>query len=384
MDLSDYTYETDTALATTLPARWYTAPEFLTEERRKIFHRSWQYVGSVSWLQKAGDHFSVEVQGEPLVITRDKDGRLRALSNVCRHRAGPLVDGHGCSAALQCKYHGWTYDLDGRLRGAPEFEGVRHWDKSTVRQPEFRLETWGPLIFVCLDTETAPLAETLGAIPAETAALGIDPNAYRFVFRRDYLIQCNWKVYIDNYQEGYHLPIAHPQLFKEVDYSRYTVENHGLYSRARAPVRPPVGTGTRQYAEAAGREALYYWVFPNLMINVYPDNMSTNLIVPIDEKTTLTVFEWFVPPGSSVGQGLNPPSYWPVSRPYPEPDTPLPPDLAKTIGFSHQVQLEDIFLCESVQRALGSRTYDKGRLSVKRENGVHHFHQLVYNALSAN
>jgi choline monooxygenase len=384
VDLSDYKVESDIALATTLPSRWYTSPEFLEEERRRIFHRSWQYVGSLHWLTKPGDHFSVEIQGEPVVITRDKAGTLRALSNVCRHRAGPLADGHGCSPSLQCKYHGWTYDLDGRLRGAPEFEGVRNWDKGNVRQPEFHLETWGPLIFVNLEADCRPLAETLGAIPQETEAMGIDPAHYRFVFRRDYVIQCNWKVYVDNYQEGYHLPIAHPQLFREVDYSRYSVENAAHYSRARAPVRAAQGTAPRQYGEAAGTEALYYWIFPNLMINVYPDNLSTNLIVPLDHQTTLTSFEWFVPKDSPIGAGLPPPTYWPLSRPFKEPEGTIPEDLQKTIAFSHQVQVEDIFLCESVQRALRSRTYDKGRLSAKRENGVHHFHKLVHQALSAN
>jgi choline monooxygenase len=382
VDFSDYTPTEDTARATTLPARWYTDPEVLEAERRSIFHRSWPYVGSAEWLKAPGDHLATEIQGERLVVTRDKEGRLRALSNVCRHRAGPLAEGKACSPSLQCKYHGWTYDLDGRLRAAPEFDGAKDWDKSQVKLPEFRLEAWGPLLFVSLDAEVPPLADYLGDIVKETNRFGADLSDYRFVYRRDYVIDCNWKTYVDNYQEGYHIPLAHPALFREVDYNRYVVENGAAFSRHRTPVRASQGAAPRQYAEAAGKEALYYWLFPNLMINVYPDNLSTNLVVPLGPEKTLTVFEWFVPKDSKVGTGLPPPAYHPLSRPLAEPEKALPEDLAATIAFSHQVQLEDIYLCEAVQRGLHSRTYDKGRLSPKRENGVHHFHKLLHAALS--
>ncbi len=371
MDFSDYRYSGDIAEATTLPSRWYTDPAVLAAERKNLFHKGWQYVGSLAWLTEPGSHFATEIQGEPLIVLRDRQGKLRALSNVCRHRAGPLAEGRGCSPVLQCKYHGWTYDLDGRLRAAPEFEGVRNWDKTQVSLPEFRVDTWGPLVFVSLAPTGPGLAETLGAIPGETKALGVDPASYRFLHRRDYLVKCNWKAYVDNYQEGYHIPLAHPALYKEIDYGKYVVENRKTHSRHHTPMKA-----------GGGKQALYYWIFPNLMINVYPDNLSTNLVVPIDEETTLTVFEWFVPKDSPVV--VPEPKYWPLSKPLPGNEESLPADLEKITAFSHQVQLEDIYLCESVQRALHSSTYDRGRLSPKRENGVHHFHKLVAEALSQN
>ncbi len=110
----------------------------------------------------------------------------------------------------------------------------------------------------------------------------------------DYLIECNWKVYIDNYLEGYHLPAAHPSLFRELDYAQYRVETFRYYSSQIAPIRARGGSEARRYQFANnGRSALYYWIFPNFMLNVYPDNLSINVILPMGPDRTLTIFEWF-------------------------------------------------------------------------------------------
>jgi choline monooxygenase len=345
---------TDLAHATTIPSRWYLDPQFLEMERGRVFARTWQPVGFAKAVSDPGSYFACEIAGEPVVVARAKDRVLRAFSNVCRHRASIIAAGEGKAASLRCPYHNWTYSLDGRLLACPEFEGVEDFDKSSVCLPQFRVEVWGPYVFVNQAGSGPALAEVFGDIPAEAAKLGCPVDQLEFSARRDYIIECNWKVYVDNYLEGYHLPAAHPSLVRELDYAQYRVDTHRYYSSQFAPIRPPRPgldrSEDRRYS-SEGLNALYYWIFPNFMLNIYPDNLSANIIVPLSPSKTLTIFEWFSYPGS----GVKP----------------------ETIAFSDEIQQEDIRICESVQKGLNSRTYDKGRFSVKRENGVHHFHLLL-------
>jgi choline monooxygenase len=348
---SDYS-PAELARAATIPSNWYLDPEMLDQEREKIFARTWQPVGFAKTVAEPGTYFACEITGEPVVVTRAKDGVLRAFSNVCRHRASIIAEGQGKAATLRCPYHNWTYALDGRLLACPEFEGVLDWETSSVVLSQFLVEVWGPYVFVNQDVNATPLTEVFGDIPAEIARLGCAVDQLQFSERRDYIVECNWKVYIDNYLEGYHLPAAHPGLMRELDYSRYRVDTYRYYSSHIAPIKPPrAGAHEDRRYNASGLNALYYWIFPNFMLNGYPDNLSTNIIVPLGPDRTLTIFEWFGYPGSSV-----------------KPET---------IAFSEEIQREDIKLCESVQKGLRSRSYDTGRFSVKRENGVHHFHLLL-------
>ncbi len=366
MDLSDFTPTADLARAATLPARWYTNPEFLELEKEKLFWKTWQVVGREELVARAGDYFTCEVTGEPLVITRGTDGILRAFSNVCRHRAGAVAVGKGNRKSLQCMYHGWTYGLDGKLMYQPEFEGVRDWNQSEICLPAMRVETWGGFIFVNLDGGAPPLRGFLEDIPDKVARAGYDLSQMRSVERRDYIINCNWKVYVDNYLEGYHVPIAHPGLFRELDYEQYRVDTFRYYSSQYAPIRElkagEIPGRDRRYVRGEGEEqALYLRIFPNLMLNIYLDNMSSNIILPLGHDKTLTIFEWFFKePGTGEGWG----------------------SMQEIIKFSDEIQQEDIELCETVQRGLHSRTYNQGRFSVKRENGVHHFHLLMHEFLT--
>ena len=346
----------DIARASTLPSRWYTAPGALALENDRIFLHTWQAVGQASQVAKPGEYFACEVAGEPLAIVRGSDGELRAFSNVCRHRASIVLQGSGCAKSLRCPYHAWTYSLDGKLLVAPEFEGVENWNRSEVFLPRVSVEVWGPFVFVNFDGQAPPLSEVMGNIPRDVAELGCPIGQLHFSYRRDYVIHCNWKVYIDNYLEGYHLPAAHPSLFRELDYNQYRVDTFRYYSSQYAPIRKAKLDETRRYSEdAAGKRALYFWIFPNFMLNVYPDNLSSNIILPVGHDKTLTIFEWFTYPKD--GQAA---------------------EVAKeTIDFSDEIQREDITICENVQKGLQSRTYDRGRYSVKRENGVYHFHSLL-------
>jgi choline monooxygenase len=313
-------------------------------------------VGHTEQIRLPGDFFTCTVAGEPVVVARAEDGEVRAFSAVCRHRAGPVAHGAGHRKSLQCAYHGWTYGLDGRLLTTPEFDGVRDFTRSEVCLPSFRAGTWGPFLFVNLAAEGPSLAEALGSIPEETARL---PLAHMSLYKRvDYEVACNWKVYVDNYLEGYHIPMVHPGLFRELDYAAYRVETARFHSKQHAPIRSKSDASLyrRNLEEGVTPEALYYWVFPNVMLNLYPDNLQTNVIVPLGPERTLTRFEWFVL----------------------EPDSPgVAEEFARSFAFSDEVQKEDIGICEAVHRNLRSRTYDRGRYSVQRENGVHHFHRLL-------
>ena len=352
--MSSETYEFDERIerAETPPSRAYTDARVLEEERRRVFGRTWQLAGRAEQVADVGQFFTTSVADEPVLVVRDAEGALRAFSNVCRHRAGPVAAGEGSCKTFRCGYHGWTYSTSGRLLGAPEFDGVEGWSKENVCLPEFKVEEWGALVFVNLDAQATPLAETLEDIPALTA--GREWSSMRLAARKDWYVECNWKVYVDNYLEGYHIPVVHPALHRELDYARYRTETRRFYSIQHAPLRraasrlPAVEEG-----EAA---ALYFWVFPNLMLNVYADNYSTNLIVPLGPERTLTVFEWYFrdPEASEVQERVR-----------------------QTVEFSDEIQMEDMRICEAVQRGLRSQTYTRGRYSVRRENGVHHFHGLL-------
>ena len=350
-DPEPFRFEPDVSAASTLPASWYRDPEILRRERDRVFARTWQLVGRAEQVARAGDYFTAEVAGEPLVIARGDDGAIRAFSNVCRHRAGPVARGAGSRRAFRCGYHGWTYTLDGRLQSTPEWEGVRDFDPAAHGLPPARLEAWGPFLFVCLDAAAPPLSAALSAIAKETAHLPL--ARMRLVKAVDYELACNWKVYVDNYVEGYHIPIVHPELFRLLDYGAYAVETSAGYSKQHAPIRT-------SDPKPSGTEAFYYWVFPNLMLNLYPDNLQTNLVLPLSPERTVTRFEWYLLEPERAGASE---------------------EFARSFALAEQVQREDVVICEAVQKGLGSRTYDRGRYSVRRENGVHHFHGLLVQAL---
>ena len=344
-----YSFDTRLQFASTIPSEYYVDAEVLRSEIRNVFGRTWQLVGHSAQVRDVGQYFTAEIGGEPVLITRANDGVVRAMSNVCRHRAGPVAKGEGRKPVLQCQYHGWTYALDGRVNVTPEFAGVECFDRSAVGLPLFRIEEWNDLLFVNLDAAAPSLLEFLGTMVDDMPRH--DYSGFRLAARKNWELDCNWKVYVDNYLEGYHIPIVHPGLFREIDYPNYRTETKENYSIQFAPTRRP------ERIRTAGEDdqVRYFWVYPNLMLNVYPDNFSTNLIVPLSPSRTLTVFEWY----------------------FREPETAAVVDAVRdTVAFSDEIQIEDIEICEAVQKGLQSATYTSGRYSPERENGVHHFHGL--------
>jgi len=344
----------DIARASTLPAPLYFSAETFADEKARIFASTWQVVGHVHQAAKPGDYFTFEFVGEPLLIVRGEDGILRGFYNVCRHRAGNPASGCGNRKLFRCAYHGWTYRLDGALLVTPEFDGVEAFDAKEFGLVPVRLEEWFNLIFVNLDPEARPLHECLGELPLQTAKF--DFNRMKFFERRTYEMNCNWKTYIDNYLEGYHLPSVHPALNREISYSAYTVEPYPQYVRQWSPIRGDQqgDDAPRRYEQSGGdASADYFWIFPNWMLNCYPDNISLNIILPLAPERTLAIFEWYVAENDLGSEAAR-----------------------KALAFSDEIQIEDVRICEIVQKNLHSRSYYSGRYSVKQEKGVHAFHQM--------
>ncbi len=348
----------DIARAWSLPAFCYTDLDVLTLEKDRIFSRTWQVVGHRDQLAKPGDYFTTDLAGEPLLMVRGDQGDLRGFYNVCRHRAGPPAEGCGSRKLFRCGYHGWTYDLAGKLISAPEFEGVQEFDREHFSLAPVRAEEWFNFIFVNLDPDAEPLVKSLGELPAQACkfATAFPENNLKLFERRTYEMDCNWKTYVDNYLEGYHLPSVHPGLNRELDYNAYTVEPYARHVRQFSPIRgAQAGDATpRRYAEPNDDLTTdYFWIFPNWMLNCYPDNISLNIVLPLGPARSLAIFEWYLPKKD------------------------LGSDAAKaSVEFSDQIQKEDVSICEVVQKNLRSRSYDRGRYSVKQETGVHAFHRM--------
>jgi choline monooxygenase len=358
-----FPFDPDITRASTIPARLYVDPVYLELEQERVFAHTWQLVGRMEQVAESGQFFTADVGNDSIVVLRDGEA-LRGFHNVCLHRAGPVAHGCGKRQTLQCKYHGWTYSLNGELLRAPEMEGVERFTPADMRLRSVAVATWGPLVFANLDGKAPPLDDMLEVIPGRVAHFHCE--SMRYVMRKEYELACNWKVYVDNYLEGYHIPVVHPSLHKEIDYDSYRVEPHRYASIQHAPLRPvtTAASADRKYdpSKAEVGEAVYAWLFPNIMLNVYLGQMQTNVVLPMGHDRTKVVFEWF------------------AAKPPADPATD--PEWARLVAFSDEIQDEDVDICERVQRNLRSRVYDRGRYSARRETGVHHFHSLLHEFLT--
>jgi choline monooxygenase len=335
--------------ARALPAHCCVDPAFHALDRDAVLAASWQLVAHATQLLGIGDHALAQIGAVPLLIVRGDDGRLRALHNVCRHRAGPLAecDGRGAKS-LVCRYHGWTYGLDGALRGAPQMGRARDFDPSTIRLPAARVAQWQGRVFAAL-TDAAPEFEEFVAgidarLPQPLAQLAFDR-------RISYEVACNWKVYVENYLEGYHVARVHPRLATVLDSAQYATHTARWHSLQSSPL-----TGAGPYATGA---ALYWFLYPNTMLNVLPGRLQTNRVVPLAADRCRVDFDYFYAESVSAAQRV------------------------EDQRFSDEVQCEDIAICEAVQRGLASGSYTPGRLNPHAESGLHHFHELLRAAYHA-
>ncbi|MGH9683324.1 MAG: aromatic ring-hydroxylating oxygenase subunit alpha [Candidatus Acidiferrales bacterium] len=353
--LASYNASSLLAEAYTIPAPWYTDDRVAELERQNVFSRAWQQVGRAEQLAKPGQYVTATVAGEPIVVMRGSDNVLRAFFNVCRHHAMTVMnEPAGHAQHMRCPYHGWTYNLEGELRGMTEFEGVCHFDRARNGLVPVRVETWENFVFVNLDPHAAPLIDFLGELVRLARPLGF--GDLKFVERRSYTLDCNWKVYVDNFLDGgYHVPHMHKGLNSVLDYTHYTIENVDRCCVQSSPVSIDSKSEASAAATRKGDRAYYFWQYPNFMLNWYEGYLDTNLVIPLRVDRCEVIFDFF----------------------FGDTDESQTPYITKSISVSEQVQQEDITICAGVQRGLSSRAYQAGRLSVRREAGEHLFHRLL-------
>jgi choline monooxygenase len=339
--------------ARTIPASWYRDAELAALERRAVFGATWQFAGRAALVAEPGCFFTTEIAGEPILVVRDGKEALHAFYNVCRHRAAPVVtEASGKASRLRCRYHGWTYDLAGRLRGTSEFGGVHDFCREEQGLIPLAVAEWGPFVWVHGGDSLPPLLDYLAPMPERLAAA---LASLRFVARREYELACNWKVYVDNFLDGgYHVNTVHPGLAGVLDYKHYHTE---LHPYTNVQISPLKSSGPAEVASVrSGKAALYWWAFPNFMLNLYQGVMDTNLVLPLGPERCRVVFDfWFADTEGKAAEKF----------------------MRESMEVAHQVQLEDMGICAEVQRGLGSRSFDTGRFSVRREAGGYHFHQLL-------
>ncbi len=347
--------------ARTIPSSWYFDPEIYALEKKAVFGSTWQMVGRVDQVAEAGAYITTEIAGEPILVIRDEKGTLRAFFNVCRHKATVILsEPCGKVAKLRCRYHGWTYDLAGKLRGTPEFDGVQDFCKEDNGLVEIGVATWGPTVWVHLDPPKQTLEEFLAPLPEWSRGRSIEN--LKFTGSHEYILNCNWKVFVDNYLDGgYHVNTVHPALSGVLDYSQYKTTTHGNTSVQTSPLVPNVADATTTKTRT-GKEAAYWWVMPNFMLNLYEGVMDTNLVLPLGTEKCKVIFDFYFADTDGA---------------------PAQQYIKDSIAVAHQVQEEDMGICEEVQRGLRSRSYSTGRFSVKRETAGYYFHQLLARRLSA-
>ncbi|MGO9875946.1 MAG: aromatic ring-hydroxylating oxygenase subunit alpha [Acidimicrobiia bacterium] len=327
-----------TAASPTLPAEWYFGSGRYARERLNIFANEWLWFASEAEVAAPCTYVAQLYAGWPLMVVRGEDGVLRGFHNVCRHRAGPLVDdGSGRCPNLVCQYHGWAYSFDGRLRSARDFGETLDPDKFALHP--IQVCAWRGQVFVNLNVGAVPLQEDLRDFFAETERFPLEDMTLVRSFRHD--LACNWKTYADNYLEGYHIPLLHPELNRQFDAKRYRVELGDRYCRHSAP--------PRDNAPADGR-----WLFrwPNLAMNIYGNSMNVEVIIPTGpESCTVSYRHCFVDPNAA--------------------------DVPDVIALADTVLEQDRRMVESVQRNLAAGTYHEGLLSPRHESGLVQFHHLV-------
>ena len=348
--------------AETIPASWYTNQELYDLEIRTVFTNTWHYGARRDQVSEPGQYVTTDLAGEPLVIVRGNDDKTRAFFNVCRHHAAAVMtEAEGQAPQLRCPYHGWTYSLSGELKGTPDFAGVCDFARESNGLVPVELSEWENWVFVRLNSGGPTLQQFLGG-DLVTQIQPLKLAKLHWQERRHYSFDCNWKVFVDNYLDGgYHVPHLHKGLDSVLDYSNYMIENGERYCLQWSPI---VSEGAEEQTGAVrkGDKALYYWIYPNFMINWYDGVLDTNLVIPRGVDKTEVIFDFYFPDVvSAAARERN----------------------RESIEVGQRIQDEDVAICKSVQRGLTSRAYNAGRLSVRREAGEHLFHRLLHTDLRA-
>ncbi len=360
--VAEYNARSPLAEAYTIPSSWYVDSRVAQLENEAVFGGTWQAVGRAGQVAEPGQFVTADVAGEPIVVVRGADRELRAFYNVCRHHAAAVVtETDGRAANFRCPYHGWTYGIDGTLKGTPDFDGVCNFDRGKSGLVPVHAAMWEKFVFVNLDTQSRPLDDFLGGLMKRVAPLRLD--SLHFFERRTYELNCNWKVYVDNFLDGgYHVPYLHKGLNSVLDYANYTIENEDRFCLQSSPVETSSATADADAAATRqGNRAFYFWQYPNFMLNWYEGYLDTNLVLPLSIDRCRVIFDFYFAGTGDAAKEYN----------------------QQSVAVSHRVQEEDTGICEAVQRGLHSRAYVAGRLSVRREAGEHLFHRLLHADLKA-
>ena len=342
----------DISKAETLPSKYYTDSETFEKLRTK-FTSNWHFAAHISEFEDNNviplPHL-VGLMREPLVLT--KGDEIRCLSNVCTHRGMLIANEKSEGSTLRCTYHGRTFGLDGCFRNMPEFQGVENFPSAADNLKEYPYEQWNGLLFSTLDGTNfdellKPIVERIGWMPI--SSFKHDPTRHR-----EWEVEANWALYVDNYLEGFHIPYVHEDLHGALDYDNYSTElfDGGVLQVGMASKGEPcfdLPESSPDYGQEIA--AYYYWIFPGLMLNFYPWGLSVNIISPISVNRTKIIYHGYVWDENKLGEGAG-------------------ADLDK-------VEMEDQFVVEATQQGVSSSAYERGRYSPNRETGVHHFHRIL-------
>ncbi|NND62479.1 MAG: aromatic ring-hydroxylating dioxygenase subunit alpha [Flavobacteriaceae bacterium] len=355
--MKKYTIHPNISQAETLPAEFYRNTEVFDAIREKIFAKTWQWVGDDGLVPLSNmSHPFLLLENylaEPLVLSRDENDEIHCLSNVCTHRGNLVVQHPGKNTNLLCMYHGRRFALDGTFKSMPEFEDAKDFPRDCDHLKKFGVRKWGQHLFVGLEP-AFDFTDVLEIMEQRVGFLPLEEFKLRKDLSKDYLVNCHWALYCDNYLEGFHIPFVHADLNAVLDYGNYTTELYehcnvqiGYSSSAEEVFDLPEGHIDHGKSVAA----YYYWVFPNMMFNFYPWGLSINIVKPINMEKTKVSFITYLYDETKFHSGAG--------------------------ALLDKVEREDEFVVEGVHKGLKSRYYSTGRFSPTREQGVHHFHSLL-------
>jgi len=344
--MSIFDINPDIAQAETLSSEFYTDEKYFRESKDKIFARSWQFVGRREEVNNLAPFTILEnFLDEPVLFTGTGES-LKCLSNVCTHRGKILVE-NGCRAGgIRCGYHGRRFDLDGKFLSMPEFEGTANFPSEKDNLPEIPFGLAGKLLFASVNP-FASFDEFFEPVAERLTWLNWENLRFSAINSRDYFVNAHWALYCENYLEGFHIPFVHQGLNEAIDYGSYTTETFRFASLQTGFAK----AGENSFEFNSQIAALYFFVFPNLMLNFYPWGLSVNVVKPLQTDLTQVSYLTFVADESKLGKGAG-------------------ADLSR-------VEFEDQAVVESVQKGIRSRFYERGRYSPTREQGTHHFHRLI-------
>ena len=349
----------------TLPAAYYVDRAYFDREMDRLFGRMWVAAGRTDAVEKPGQFFLRELLGERVIITCSTGG-VRAFYNVCRHRGTQLcTEASGTfRGSIQCPYHAWTYDLDGRLVGAPHMEEVPHFRKEDYPLQQVAVEVWDGHIFMTLNPHPPPLQTQLAGLPEKFASWGM--GDLRLGHRITYDVKANWKLIVQNYNECLHCPGVHPALNRLSHY--LSGENEPLqetYMGGRMDLRPGVDTlsmnGSSRRAFLPGlapedrRRVHYYAIFPNMLLSLHPDYMLVHTLWPVTPDRTIIICEWHFQPEEMARETFDP---------------------RDAVEFWDMTNRQDWHVCELSQAGISSRGYRPGPYS-NREDLLYAFDRMI-------